>query len=386
MTEKFYDSIILWINSLYLTLDDIINIYQCSKQCSINEKYLISLKTTSLLSSYFIMNILKRFDVICEFFICNSSNLNQELLNIIMNSNMNRLYLHQLYIPKFTLAINDNTIDYKYINYLDLTGNLLESDVLIDMLYYYSSTNLINLKTLILDDSLQLNDNNIQNIIDIIPSLEKISLARTNVREIINLNINKIQEITFENCVELNKISFQSNSKALLRFNISWSSISSDDLEKIILICTNLKVLIMNYCLKIINVDIISNSIEDIEMGGNLNVKSIKLKCRLLVNIKLQLCKNLEELEIESQIKELDLSMLQQLTVLKLEQSPKLLKLNLLGCKNLTIKPGLEEIANNNNNFVKDIISLKHNKKLLESNNNNINYNRPFNHRRSASV
>jgi hypothetical protein len=350
----------------------------------------MNITSSSLLSSYFIINIIKRFDVICEFIINNSSNLNENLLNIIMNcnNNMNRLRLHQLYIPKFTLTINDNIINNTFINYLDLTGNLLNSDVLIDMLYYYSSTNLFKLKTLILDNSIQLNDNNIQNIIDMIPSIENISLANTNIKEINNLNIYNLRDISFQNCVELKNISFQSNSKTLIRLNISWSSILADDLYQIIIACPNLKVLIMNYCLKIINLDIVSNNIEEIEMIGNLNIKSIKLKCRILNNIKLQLCKNLEELEIESQIKELDLSMLQQLSILNLT-CPNLLILNLLGCKNLNIKQlgsEFEELANNNNNnFVKDIISLKHNKKLMESN-NNINYNRPFNHRRSASV
>jgi hypothetical protein len=154
--------------------------------------------------------------------------------------------------------------------------------------------------------------------------------------------------------------------------------------------------------MKFKNIDMTSNTIEEIQMMGCLNIKTMKLYCNKLKGLNVKSCRDLEEIDLDChQLKELDLSMLQKLDVLKLKL-PSLSLLQLTGCKSLSVtrkelKLIIKDclmlnidtliascIEGSGISFDNEMKFLQQKKKLLDASNNS--YNRPFNHRRSASV
>ena len=404
MTEKFYDAAIIYLNSGYMLHNDVINIIKCCKQCSANiPKSIVSLISSSLSSNYILNNMTKYY--MKELILYNTSSFTDNVLDTIININsISILSLHKLYLNQFTIVNkNDsNCIKSSSIHSLDLTENILHGDVLIDTLYHYSLTKLYDLNTLILDDSLQLDDSHIQNIIDILPTLHTLSMRRIlTLQSIEILQLHQLQDISFANCNKLNNLTFEKGN-SLLKLDISWTYLNDDNLNGIIESCTNLKILISSYCMNLKNIDITSSTIEEIQMMGCLNIKTMKLHCNKLRGLYVKSCRDLEEVDLDChQLKELDLSMLQKLVMLKLKL-PSLSLLQLTGCKSLSVsKKELKLIIKDclmlnidtliasciegsGISFDNEMKSLQQNKKLLDASNNS--YNRPFNHRRSASV
>ena len=403
--SSFYDSMSCFINSGYLLFEDVNNVTKCCHKCIANvPKYVISIISSSLSST--ISSSLLSYDNMKELVVYETSNCDEKLIDLILNINSIRmLSLQRLYLENFTI-VNDNcSVTKSSIFSLDLSQNLLNGSVLVDFLYHYSSIKFYDLKTLVLDDSLQLHDEStVQQIIDIINSLNKLMLRRTPLKSIENLKVYKLQEISFENCFKLNRLTFEKNS-SLSKLDISWTSISEANLKDILSTCLNLKVLSLNYCLKLINIEIFSNVIEELYAIGCSNTKRLKLHCNRMKILNVQLCTRIEEIDLENQIVKLDLSMLQNLSVLKLK-CPYLKYIQLAGCKTFSV--GKRELSLlikdchllNVNDLIENCIegsgisfdgelkSLQQNKKWLDktSNNNYNSYNRPFNHRRSASV
>jgi len=156
--------------------------------------------------------------------------------------------------------------------------------------------------------------------------------------------------------------------------------------------------------MKFKNIEIISSTLEEIQMMGCLNINTLKLHCRNMKSLNIKSCRSLENIDIDTnQLIELDLSMLQKLSVINLN-IPSLQKLQLQGCKSLSIAKkelkllikdslmlNIETlfascIEGSGINFDNEMRSLQQNKKLIDVSNTIYNYNRPFNHRRSASA
>ena len=403
MSDNCYDTMIIYLNSGYMLHNDIINIIKRCKQCSSNiPKSIVSLISSSLSSNYILHNI-PRYNM-KELVLYNTSSFTDDVLDTIINiHSISILSLHKLYINQFSIINkNDiNSIKSSSIYSLDLTENILLGDVLIDILYCYMYR-LYDLHTLILDDSLQLDDSHIQSCIDILPSLHILTMRRILTLQSINiLKVHQLQDISFANCNKLNKLTFEKGN-SLLKLDISWTCLNDDNLNGIIESCTNLKILISNYCMKFKNINMTSNTIEEIQMMGCFNIKTMKLHCNKLKGLSVKSCRDLEEIDLDChQLKELDLSMLQKLDILKLKL-PSLSLLRLTGCKSLSVtrkelKLIIKDclmlnidtliascIDGSGISFDNEMKFLQQKKKLLDASNNS--YNRPFNHRRSASV